>query len=111
MAAAAADAVPQAGTSFVGRAQELADVARALRSSRIVTLLGPGGSGKTRLAAEATRRRRGGNGVFVELASREDDVHRAIAHAVGAPDPQDGDHLAAAVRTLGASRVLVVLDN
>ncbi|WP_343244503.1 BTAD domain-containing putative transcriptional regulator [Streptomyces sp. SID11385] len=40
-------------TSFVGRAQEIESIRAALRASRLVTLTGPGGSGKTRLAEEA----------------------------------------------------------
>ena len=50
------DALPVAQTSFVGRTRELAEVARLIRQSRLVTLIGPGGAGKTRLAAEALTR-------------------------------------------------------
>jgi predicted ATPase/DNA-binding CsgD family transcriptional regulator/DNA-binding XRE family transcriptional regulator/Tfp pilus assembly protein PilF len=49
-------ALPVAGSSFVGRERELAEVTRLIRQSRLVTLTGPGGAGKTRLAAEALRR-------------------------------------------------------
>jgi predicted ATPase/DNA-binding CsgD family transcriptional regulator/DNA-binding XRE family transcriptional regulator len=49
-------ALPVAQTSFVGRARELAEVAELIRQSRLVTLIGPGGAGKTRLAAEALSR-------------------------------------------------------
>lgn len=43
-------------TSFVGRAEEVARIGRLLRDSRLVTLVGPGGAGKTRLACEAAAR-------------------------------------------------------
>ncbi len=49
-------ALPVAQTSFVGRARELAELARMIRQSRLVTLIGPGGAGKTRLAAEVLSR-------------------------------------------------------
>ena len=48
--------LPVAQSSFVGRARELAELARMIRQSRLVTLIGPGGAGKTRLAAEVLSR-------------------------------------------------------
>jgi len=47
--------LPRSYTPFVGRARELADIERALSQSRLVTLTGPGGCGKTRLALEYAR--------------------------------------------------------
>jgi predicted ATPase/DNA-binding CsgD family transcriptional regulator/DNA-binding XRE family transcriptional regulator len=52
----AGGALPAARSSFVGRERELAELAALLRQSRLVTLIGPGGAGKSRLAAEALRR-------------------------------------------------------
>ena len=49
--------LPAALTSFVGRADDLARVDALLTTGRLVTVLGPGGAGKTRLAVEAARRR------------------------------------------------------
>jgi len=50
------DPLPVAQTSFVGRQRELAELSRLVRQSRLVTLIGPGGAGKTRLAAEVLSR-------------------------------------------------------
>ena len=52
---------PAALTSFIGRAGKLGDVTRLLEQSRLVTVTGPGGSGKTRLAGEVARRVAGGS--------------------------------------------------
>jgi predicted ATPase/DNA-binding CsgD family transcriptional regulator/DNA-binding XRE family transcriptional regulator len=49
-------AMPAARSSFVGRERELAELATLLRQSRLVTLIGPGGAGKSRLAAEVLNR-------------------------------------------------------
>jgi hypothetical protein len=46
---------PAALTSFVGRAQATADIAAQLAEYRLVTLTGPGGAGKTRLAGEVAK--------------------------------------------------------
>jgi predicted ATPase len=45
--------LPRPASSFIGRERELREVLAAIRSARLVTLTGPGGSGKTRLALEA----------------------------------------------------------
>ena len=50
--------LPAAVTSFVGRDDDLARIDTLLAAGRLVTVLGPGGAGKTRLALEAARRRR-----------------------------------------------------
>ncbi len=75
--------VPAALTSFIGRQQELARVTGLLDSGRLVTVTGPGGAGKTRLAGEIAHRRSAvePDGVWlVELAPVTDD--RAIAPAM-----------------------------
>ena len=51
--------LPRRLTSFVGRQHELAEVERMLGEARLVTLTGPGGTGKTRLALAAAESRRG----------------------------------------------------
>src|SRR3954453_16281976 len=77
-------------TSFVGRRAELHAVREALAAPRLVTLSGPGGVGKTRLAVEAARTMLGDfpDGVWiVELATLRDpaQIPGAIASAIGAP--------------------------
>ncbi|GIE31447.1 SARP family transcriptional regulator [Actinoplanes italicus] len=78
--------VPGQLTSFVGRDDELSRVAAVLRTRRLVTLHGPGGAGKTRLAAEAASRY-DGDVWFVELADAgPDDVPHAVQAALGLRD-------------------------
>jgi predicted ATPase/class 3 adenylate cyclase len=96
-------------TSFVGRADELAEVVSFLRSeTRLLTLTGPGGAGKTRLALEAAFESIEDcpNGVwFVPLARVTDEafVEPAIAGTVGARGDLRED--------LRSKRLLLVLDN
>ena len=108
--------LPRQLTSFIGRARELAEARRLLDGSRLLTLTGPGGSGKTRLsirlAAEVAADFPDGV-YFVPLASVAEPelVPASIAHHVGLQDPRDRplvDHLAA---HLQGRRTLVVLDN
>jgi len=105
-------------TSFVGRDEELRRVGKLLCEARLVTLHGPGGAGKTRLAVEAAGRQ-DGDVCFVELAtlSPGGDVPHAVLGALGlreaglrgAADPRDAtERLVAA---LADRRLLVVLDN
>ena len=95
--------------SFVGRDLEVDAVLDLLESHRVVTLTGPGGTGKTRLAQEVVSRR-GGDVVAVELAGLQDasQVAAAIAAQIGlsAVDP-----LAALLTVLSHRAVLLVLDN
>jgi AAA ATPase domain len=75
---------PSTLTSFVGRDTEVAQVLKNLGSARLVTLAGPGGVGKTRLAAEVSGRLTGA-AWFVELAPVTDpaDMPRAVLDALG----------------------------
>ena len=100
--------LPPQPTSFIGRKRELAEIVGLVRSSRFVTLTGPGGSGKTRLAlhAAAELAEDYDDGVwFVPLAPVEDAmlVGAAIAKAMGAR----GD----LAPHLQGKRALLVLDN
>jgi predicted ATPase len=83
--------LPRPASSFVGRQREISEVTTLLRDARLVTLSGPGGSGKTRLAIEAATASIPAhkNGVFwVGLASLRDPavVVETIAQTLGATD-------------------------
>ncbi|TDC37589.1 tetratricopeptide repeat protein [Micromonospora sp. 15K316] len=105
-------------TSFVGREEELRRLAKLLAEARLVTLHGPGGAGKTRLAVE-TAGRYDGDACLVELAALPPgaEVAPAVLAALNLRDtalrvpggPRDAtDRLVAA---LADRRLLLVLDN
>jgi predicted ATPase/DNA-binding SARP family transcriptional activator len=102
--------LPAPLTPLVGRTEELDALTVLLGELRLVTLVGPGGVGKTRLALEAGAARADAlehGGCLVELAPVGDpaDVRTAIADALDVPDP---DRL---VELLGDRELLLVLDN
>ncbi|MFI7450355.1 ATP-binding protein [Nonomuraea sp. NPDC049714] len=103
--------LPTARTTFVGRDAELAAVMAAFESARLVTLVGPGGVGKTRLAVAAAGSFPYG-GAFVDLVPvRDPFVAEAVAAALGVSErPQQPLEDAIADR-LGRDRALLVLDN
>jgi predicted ATPase/DNA-binding SARP family transcriptional activator len=89
-----AGGLPVALTRFVGRGADFDQLIRLIEHERLITLTGPGGSGKTRLALEVARRaeRRGERVWLAELASLRDSdlVAPRVATAVGietGPDP------------------------
>jgi predicted ATPase/DNA-binding CsgD family transcriptional regulator len=103
--------VPAARTTFVGRGTEHEQVVRALARARLVTLLGPGGMGKTRLAAVVAAAYPA-DGAFVDLvAVRDGLVARAVAAALDVTEqpPQPLDR--ALTERLSSGRTLLVLDN
>ncbi len=108
--------LPSVLSAFVGRERELAEVREVARSSRLVTLTGAGGSGKTRLALQAAAELLDGtaNGVWLaELAALTDgeQVAWAVAAALGLAE-QSGPPSAQSVATaLSDQDVLIVLDN
>jgi predicted ATPase len=90
--------VPHADAPFIGRAHELAELRRLMvkRGAGLVTLRGPGGIGKTRLACEAARAAAGhfpGGSVYAELKEREtpERVAYAVAFALGRAAQLDRD--------------------
>jgi predicted ATPase/class 3 adenylate cyclase len=100
--------LPVQPTPFVGRERELAELLALLDAHRIVTLTGPGGSGKTRLALQAAAEsvEEYGDGVwFVSLAAVRDPqlIEPTIARVVGGPDDLH--------EFLAGKRTLLVLDN
>lgn len=111
--------IPAPLTAFVGREEELARL-RALLidgGARLVTIAGPGGIGKTRLAGELGRiaeREAGATVVFVELADVVDGtfVADSIASAAGLRTPDGGSVLDAVASALdGEPRPLLLVDN
>jgi DNA-binding SARP family transcriptional activator len=101
-AAAGGGNLPRQLTSFVGRQRERADIARLLGGARLVTLTGPGGCGKTRLALEVAAdalEQLPDGAWFVDLASLSDSalVAQAAALAVGVPIPASRSALEALV--------------
>jgi len=109
------DNLPAKVTRFIGRKRELAAIAAAIDAHRLVTLRGPGGVGKTRLALQvaAAQRDTFGQGAWlVELsATRSPDLLAAeVAKALGLPDVAPGDPADALARHLAGSDLLLVLD-
>ena len=115
-AAAARHNVPQPRTRFIGRDTALGDCARLLASSRLITLTGIGGCGKTRLAQELARGQveAFADGVwFVDLAPVQDRerVVATLAATLGVAE-RDGVPLLERIAEHVAGRaLLVVLDN
>ncbi|MEV4994467.1 BTAD domain-containing putative transcriptional regulator [Streptomyces niveus] len=127
--------LPAPVTSFIGRDADLARIDTLLASGRLVTVLGPGGAGKTRLAVEAARRRRDRDtyrdGVWlIDLAPVTDPAKVGAAVLAGTPpragtmfqaaaqprsgtwvDGGDGDELDVLVDQLGFRQSLLLVDN
>ncbi len=108
--------LPRPLTSFIGREGQLAEARRLLTGGRLLTLTGPGGSGKTRLSIElaASVACDHPDGVyFVRLAPVRDPglVPSSIAQGVGLPDSRDRPLVAHLVSYLRDRKLLIVLDN
>lgn len=105
--------LPQQLDTFVGRARDIDDLGKLLDDNRLVTLTGPGGIGKTRLALQvaADRVSRFRHGVWFADLSRiavEDDVEAAIARALEVDNYQTVEDLGAFARD---RELLLVVDN
>ncbi len=108
--------LPVPRTRFIGRESALADLARLLRSTRLLTLTGIGGCGKTRLALQLAQQQRSafaGGTWFVDLAPLKDGdrVAATCAAVLGLPDEGDKPLVERLREQLAASPTLLVLDN
>ena len=108
--------LPAEMSSLVGRGPQIAAVLDGLRTARVVTLTGPGGCGKTRLALRAATLAAGGfkdGARLVELASLTDPalVPASVAEALGVPEQDAANPMAGVVRALADRELLIVLDN
>jgi predicted ATPase/DNA-binding CsgD family transcriptional regulator len=108
--------LPEQTTSFVGRTQALSDVRRLLGTSRLLTLTGPGGVGKTRLALQVATDVMDAypDGAWlVDLAALRDPqlVPHAVANAVGVRMPAGFAPFSVLADALHARTLLLVLDN
>ena len=113
---AATGNVPLPLTSFVGREQDLIELGQLLDRHRLLTITGPGGIGKTRLAIELARGRLGRtrDGTwFVALDEIEDEalVRSAIARTIGLFDGPERSAADALLPYLADRSALLVLDN
>ncbi|MFF1768288.1 ATP-binding protein [Streptomyces sp. NPDC058249] len=110
--------VPHEPNQLLGRDEDIAAVERLLRASRAVTVVGPGGLGKTRLAHAVSRRAEQRVVYFVPLAgvTADEDVAAEVASALGAGDGRPGamsshDPVSGILGVLGSGPALLVLDN
>ncbi|MFD7441598.1 ATP-binding protein [Streptomyces sp. NPDC059909] len=113
--------VPHEPNQLLGRDEDIAAVERLLRASRAVTVVGPGGLGKTRLAHAVSRRAEQRVVYFVPLAgvTADEDVAAEVASALGAGEGRPGamsghapaDPVPGILGVLGSGPALLVLDN
>jgi non-specific serine/threonine protein kinase len=109
------ETLPAKVTRFIGRKRELPMIAEAIEEHRLVTLRGPAGVGKTRLAlvvATSIRAAFGQQALLVELSALRDPQLLAaeIAKALGLPSESAGCQAEALARQLAESEVLLLLD-
>lgn len=104
-------------TSFIGRDEDVAELSTRLETARLITIVGPGGAGKTRLAVEVAQRA-GGVVWMVELSAVTDREQVASAvlttigvREVGLLEPSAGDPVDRLAEYLAQQRVLLILDN
>jgi predicted ATPase/DNA-binding CsgD family transcriptional regulator len=109
-------APPRPPTSLIGRERAIDDLSVRLAHARLLTLTGPGGVGKTRLAlavAEAAAERMGAALGFVDLAPVREpaQVLPAVAQAIGLREQGEESLIARVAEALGDRRTLLIIDN
>ncbi len=104
--------LPAPSTSFVGRDHELAEVAGLLHEHRLVTLIGPPGAGKSRLAVETARSldRELPDGIWLVDFARAGQAGDAVRLLADVVDARGAEPLARVTSRLRAAAALVVLD-
>ena len=108
--------LPRYSSRFVGRVDDVRAIAERVGPGRLVTLVGPGGTGKTRLAVHAAVEMLDGSGDgvwLVELAPVDDVelVARTVASVLGVRGEPGRPILESLVDVLASQRLLIVLDN
>ncbi len=105
-------------TSFVGREREIAEIKRLLHTTRLLTISGPGGSGKTRLALRVAEELRGNGGDFTAInwvdltaLNEADLVPQAVATVLGVRPAAGQPVMDALIDALQDAPQLLVLDN
>jgi predicted ATPase/DNA-binding SARP family transcriptional activator len=104
--------LPAASTSFVGREDELAEVAALLNEHRLVTLIGPPGVGKSRLAVETARSLQDEfrDGIWLVDFARAAGLEDAVRLLAGVVDVRGSDPLVRVASRLRDAAALVILD-
>jgi predicted ATPase/class 3 adenylate cyclase len=108
--------LPAQASSFIGREAELAEVHRLIDAARLVTLTGPGGSGKTRLGLQAAAGLLDGSGDgvwFADLAPLQDAdlVAVTVAKVLGVSEEPGRPLIGTLADAVGQRRLLLLLDN
>jgi len=107
--------VPVPLTPLLGRARELEEISMLLERTRLLSVTGAGGSGKTRLALEVANRATaaGKSTVWVDLAPvvEKEQIAEQILTALGQPEPAMRDTLQAVLDTTGDKSMTLFLDN
>jgi predicted ATPase/class 3 adenylate cyclase/AraC-like DNA-binding protein len=108
--------VPTNLDTFIGREQEILDIIEILNRSRLLTMTGPGGTGKTRLATQIIKKQgktyRDG-AYFIQLApvNTSDGVILKIAQILQIQQNANKDNLTSIIEFIGDQEMLLVLDN